>query len=221
MCCYDETRLPSAAANKGVYRPVCGRLRTAVLSLLALMVSFAVVAQDVVVPEPVSDPVFHRSSSQKGVALSTDVIAIALPAAALAGTLVAQDWQGLKQGVFTALAAGGGTMILKYAVHERRPDRSDYHSFPSGHSAVSFATAAYLQRRYGWKFGAPAYALATYVAWGRVFSKKHHWWDVVSGAAIGAGSAYVFTRPWARKHELSLAPFTDGRTFAVSASMTF
>ncbi len=178
-------------------------------------------AQDASLPEAAPSDAFHPSAGQKGVRISTDVLAIALPAAALTGTLLLRDWQGLKQGAFTALAAGGATLILKYSVKERRPDGSDWHSFPSGHTAVSFATAAYVQRRYGWKFGAPAYALATYVAWGRVYSHKHHWWDVVAGAAIGAGSAYIFTRPWAQKHELSIAPYTDGRQFALSASLTF
>lgn len=197
------------------------------LRLLAILIAGSLFfgnslnAQDIIVPEFSASDEFQRTSAQKGVSLSTDVIALALPAAALTGTLLAKDWQGLKQGVFTALAAGGATLILKYSVHERRPDRTDHHSFPSGHSAVTFATAAYLQRRYGWKFGAPAYALATYVAWGRVFSKKHYWWDVMAGAAIGAGSAYIFTRPWAQKHQLSLSPVTDGRTFAISASFTF
>ena len=82
------------------------------------------------------------------------MIALALPVAALAGTLITRDWQGLKQGAFSAAATAGVTLLLKYTVKEERPDRSDWHSFPSGHSAVSFATAAYLQRRYGWKFGA-------------------------------------------------------------------
>lgn len=197
------------------------------LRLLAILIAGSLFfgnslnAQDIIVPEFSASDEFQRTSAQKGVSLSTDVIALALPAAALTGTLLAKDWQGLKQGVFTALAAGGATLILKYSVHERRPDRTDHHSFPSGHSAVTFATAAYLQRRYGWKFGAPAYALATYVAWGRVFSKKHYWWDVMAGAAIGAGSAYIFTRPWAQKHQLSLSPVTDGRTFAISAFFTF
>ena len=33
--------------------------------------------------------------------------------------------------------------------------------------------------------------------------KKHDWWDVAAGAVIGAGSAYIFTRPFAKKHNLS------------------
>ncbi len=161
------------------------------------------------------------SKSQKGVRTSTDVVLIALPTAALAGTLIAQDWEGLKEGAFTAAATLGATYILKYAVKERRPDHSDYHSFPSGHTSCTFATAAYLQRRYGWKFGGPAYALATYTGWGRVYSKRHHWWDVVTGAAIGAGSAYIFTKPWAKEHNLSIAPFTDGETAGLTASFEF
>ena len=165
--------------------------------------------EDVFVPSKAQDgggDVFVPTRGQKGVRTSTDVLAIALPAAALVGTLCVQDWKGLIQGVETAAACAGATLILKYAVKEKRPDGSDYHSFPSGHTSVSFASAAYLQRRYGWKFGGPAYALSCYVAWGRVYSKKHHWYDVLAGAAIGAGSAYIFTRPWAKEHNLQIAP---------------
>lgn len=196
--------------------------RILLVLIAVLMTASSLRADGIVVPDPIpSSGEFHRSRAQKGVAVSTDVVAIALPVATLAGTLILQDWQGLKQGAFTAAATAGASLILKYAVHEKRPDGSNYHSFPSGHTACTFATAAFLQRRYGWKFGAPAYALATYVAWGRVFSKKHHWWDVVAGAAIGAGSAYIFTRPWAREHSLSVAPVTDGESFYLTASFSF
>ena len=164
---------------------------------------------------------FQRTPAQKGVATSTDVIAIALPASALVGTLVMQDWKGLLQGVETAAVTAAATLILKYSVKEWRPDHSDRHSFPSGHTAVSFATAGYLQRRYGWAFGAPAYALSSYVAWGRCFSKKHYWYDVLAGAAIGAGSAYIFTRPFAKKHNLQIAPVSDGTNIGIYASFEF
>lgn len=164
---------------------------------------------------------FHPTDSQKGVRISTDVLAVALPASALLGTLVMKDWKGLIQGVETAAVTAAATYILKYSVKERRPDGSDLHSFPSGHSAVSFASAAYIQRRYGWKFGAPAYALSCYVAWGRCYSKKHYWYDVLAGAAIGAGSAYIFTRPFAREHNLQIAPVSDGKSIGVYASFEF
>lgn len=169
----------------------------------------------------VADDALPITKTQKGVRTSTDVVLVVLPVAAVIGTIAVRDWEGLKQGAFTAAATVGATYILKYSVRERRPDHSDYHSFPSGHSAFTFAAAAYLQRRYGWKFGGPAYALAAYTAWGRVYSDRHHWWDVVSGAAIGAGSAYIFTRPWAREHELSITPYSDGFTHGLTASFTF
>lgn len=164
---------------------------------------------------------FVPTSAQKGVATSTDVLMIALPVATLAGVIIEKDWKGLVQGCYTAVATAGATLILKYSVKEWRPDHSNRHSFPSGHTSTSFATAAFIQRRYGWKLGAPAYAVATYVGWGRVFSKKHHWWDAVAGAAIGAGSAYIFTRPWARDHNLSIAPIADPLTNTLGLTASF
>lgn len=58
-------------------------------------------------------------------------------------------------------------------------------SFPSGHTAVSFASATVLQRHYGWKVGIPAYAFASYVGASRIQIKKHYLSDVAFGAAIG------------------------------------
>ncbi len=165
--------------------------------------------------------VVFRTGMKKGVDLSTDVVAVALPAAALVGTLCAQDWKGLIQGVETAAVTAAATLILKYSINEWRPDMSNCHSFPSGHTAVSFGSAAYLQRRYGWAYGAPAYALSCYVAWGRVFAKKHHYWDVIGGAVIGTASAYIFTTPFARRHNLQVSPVSHGNDIGVYASFEF
>ncbi len=161
------------------------------------------------------------SGSRRTVRTSTDIIAVAMPAATFTTLLAIGDWEGLKQGAFTAATALGTTYILKYAIHKRRPDGSDDHSFPSMHTATAFADAAFLQRRFGWKIGIPAYALAYYVGWGRTFAKKHDWWDVCVGAAIGAGSAYIYTRPFAKKHDLSIAPYSTGREMGVAAAFSF
>lgn len=179
------------------------------------------IAQDIFVPTYTPEPVFQATSAQKGVGLSTDIITVAMPVATLAGVLIDRDWEGLRQGLCVAGTTAAATIILKLAVCEERPNFSNHHSFPSGHSSISFATAGFLQRRYGWKLGVPAYALATYVAWGRVFSRNHHWWDCVAGAAIGAGSAYLFTRPKKHKTEISLIPVSDGHHHGFSASITF
>ena len=138
------------------------------------------------------------SGSRKAVRTSGDVLAFVTPVASLTTVLVLQDWKGLKQ--------GGMTYALKYLIKKERPDGSDKHSFPSMHTSVSFTGAAFIQRRYGWKWGIPAYAIASYVGWSRTYAKKHDWWDVVAGAALGAGSAYIFTRPFAKKHDLAISP---------------
>lgn len=77
------------------------------------------------------------------------------------------------------------TGVMKQAAQRQRPDGSDMRSFPSGHTSVSFASATVLQRELGWKVGAPAYAVASYVAMARVEKQKHFLSDVAFGAAIG------------------------------------
>jgi membrane-associated phospholipid phosphatase len=84
------------------------------------------------------------------------------------------------------------TQAIKFSVGRTRPDGTAY-SFPSGHSATSFATAAVLQRHFGWKAGIPAYALATYVAASRIETQRHFLSDVAFGAAIGMVSGRTVT----------------------------
>ena len=164
---------------------------------------------------------FSPTHARKGVRTSTDVIAVALPATALAVTLIKQDWEGLKEGALSAAVTAGVTLGLKYIVKEQRPDFSNRHSFPSGHSAVTFASATYIGRRYGWKWSIPAYALSTYTAWGRVYGRKHHWWDVAAGAAIGAAGSMLFTHPYMRKHEAALVPMVTDTSAGFAMGFSF
>jgi membrane-associated phospholipid phosphatase len=76
------------------------------------------------------------------------------------------------------------TAGVKMAVRRTRPDGTGY-SFPSGHASVTFASATVLQRDLGWKFGIPAYGVATYVAASRIQEQRHFLSDVAFGAAIG------------------------------------
>jgi membrane-associated phospholipid phosphatase len=73
---------------------------------------------------------------------------------------------------------------LKYSIQRTRPDGTSM-SFPSGHAAVSFASATVLQRHFGWKAGIPAFTLASFVAGSRVQQQRHYLSDVAFGAAIG------------------------------------
>lgn len=116
-----------------------------------------------------------------------------LVAAALGVPAVQGDWRGDLQAAGSLLAAGGTTYVLKELVHEQRPDRSDDRSFPSGHTSISFAAAATLEKRYGWKAGLPALAVAGFVGLARVEADKHYVHDVVAGAAIGTLSGLLLT----------------------------
>jgi membrane-associated phospholipid phosphatase len=91
------------------------------------------------------------------------------------------------------------TQVLKLGAQRTRPDGTSL-SFPSGHTASAFATAAVLQRHLGWKAGIPAYAVAGYVAASRVQVQRHYLSDVAFGAAIGmiAGRTVTIGRGTAR-----------------------
>lgn len=196
-------------------------MKNIITIIIIFTLSIAAGAQDIY-PAAIEDNHFSRSASQKGIGISSDVLTLGLPLAAATVTIINKDWQGLKQFGFTALTAGALTIGLKYAIKKERPDHSNFHSMPSGHTCSGFASAAYIQRRYGWKYGAPAFALATYIGWARIYAKKHDFWDVVAGAAIGAGAAYIYTRPYKPKSpQISISPVTDGESFILSTTITF
>ena len=96
------------------------------------------------------------------------------------------------------------TTGIKAAVQRTRPDGTQF-SFPSGHSAVTFASATVLQRNLGWKVGIPAYGVAAYVAASRVQVRRHFLSDVTLGAALGivAGRSVTVGRG---DHQFALAP---------------
>jgi membrane-associated phospholipid phosphatase len=138
-----------------------------------------------------------------------DVGAIGIPLAAGGITLYEHDRNGLLMLGETGLLTVASTEGLKYAVNERRPNGGD-HSLPSAHTSVSFAGAGYLQARYGWKVGLPFELLAATVGFARVKSHNHYWYDVVAGAAIGEGSAFLFTRRLNEKARVSAYGDTSG-----------
>ena len=85
-----------------------------------------------------------------------------------------------------------GKTALKAMIKEERPDHSDNKSFPSGHAAMAFAAARSIDkefRRESIWIPIAGYAAATAVGIERVASDRHHWYDVVAGAALGVGSA--------------------------------
>ena len=127
---------------------------------------------------------------------SGDIISVALPISAFASTIIWQDKQKpTLQFIKTMWMSLVITHSLKRIINKERPNGGDY-SFPSGHTSAAFTGAAFIERKYGFKYGIPSYLLASYVGWTRIHENKHDKWDVLGGAIIGIGSAYIFTKPF-------------------------
>ncbi|POY36368.1 hypothetical protein C3K47_11515 [Solitalea longa] len=97
------------------------------------------------------------------------------------------------------------THTLKATVHRDRPFVTystihpvDYpigYSFPSGHTSKAFSTATSLSLQFKkWYVVAPAYTWATAVGVSRCYLGVHYPSDVVAGALLGSGCAYLTYR---------------------------
>ncbi|MGI9550683.1 MAG: phosphatase PAP2 family protein [Aurantibacter sp.] len=129
-----------------------------------------------------------------------DVFLFALPATSLGTTLAVGDKKGTKQFVKGLLLNQALTFGLKEAINKPRPFDNGNKAFPSGHTSTTFQAASFIQKRYGWKYGIPAYALASFTGYSRIETKRHDGWDVLAGALIGIGSTYIFTTPYQKEH---------------------
>ncbi len=94
------------------------------------------------------------------------------------------------------------TTILKYSVDRTRPFQkypdiikladAGSPSFPSGHTSDAFALATSLSLAYPkWYVIVPAYAWSSTVAFSRLDLGVHYPSDVLAGAIIGAGTAWL------------------------------
>jgi membrane-associated phospholipid phosphatase len=86
------------------------------------------------------------------------------------------------------------TQAIKRTVRRERPDGTTHTSFPSGHSADTFAFATALERHLGWRSAIPAYLVSSYVAMSRLPSNRHWPSDVVFGSVIGIIAGRTVTR---------------------------
>jgi undecaprenyl-diphosphatase len=102
-----------------------------------------------------------------------------------------------------SLAVSGGiSLILKYAINRDRPfvtypditkkSVAGTPSFPSGHTSSAFATATSVSLAYPkWYVIAPSFAWAGTVGYSRMHLGVHYPSDVLAGALIGSGCAYL------------------------------
>lgn len=131
----------------------------------------------------------------------------------------------LVAGFGSALLTVGITEGLKNSVERERPDGSDYESFPSGHTSMTFMAATMLTKEYGhyspW-VGIAAYGVASGVAIQRVCVDRHYVSDVLTGAAIGIGSveaSYWLTKKIFKKSDAKLTLNTNGKSCYASVKV--
>ena len=112
-------------------------------------------------------------------------------------------------GLAALLVANVAVYFLKFIVAEPRPfnvlpnvdllvSESEIYSFPSGHSASSFAVMMVIGLKYrlhikgkGYRLLYPLLAFASLIAFSRVYIGVHYPLDVVFGAIVGILSALV------------------------------
>ncbi len=115
--------------------------------------------------------------------------------------------------------------VSKSTTHVWRPDGSNYHSFPSGHTATAFMTATMLSKEYGhlspW-VSVGAYSVATTTGLMRMANNKHWLSDVMVGAGVGIISTefgYWIADAIMKKRGLNTAdPHDDTRLWSTSPS---
>jgi len=154
------------------------------------------------------------ANANDAIASAGDVLQFVLPVTAAGLTVGYWDGKGALQLGESAAVTLGVTYTLKYTVDEDRPN-GGHQSFPSGHTSISFCAAEFMRKRYGWEYGIPAYAAASFVAYSRVEAREHYPHDVLAGAAIGIASSYIFTRPYKGWH---VQVDADGKNYGFSIS---
>lgn len=160
------------------------------------------------------------AKSEKSWATASDIGAYGLTAVAIGLPLAKGDTNGALQAGGSVAAAQLVTFGLKEAFPELRPDGSDRKSFPSGHTSMAFASASSLFNRHGQSVGIPALAVAAFVGVARVQADKHHWYDVVVGAAIGSASGFLITRERPDRAAM-IVPWGDSKGGGVTLAMRF
>jgi membrane-associated phospholipid phosphatase len=90
-----------------------------------------------------------------------------------------------------------------YLIHSQRPDGSDFQSFPSTHTAVTFAMASMVSHYHPSE--APLwYAGSSAIAYSRIVLQKHRPIDLIGGAGLGYGVSWLELRS---KKGLLIEPF--------------
>ena len=152
----------------------------------------------------------------RGLSHSGPILSVGLPTAMGIYALIKKDQPLLKDAIYigtSVIEAVGITYGMKYAFDRQRPfvkypdkihpiDPEDSPSFPSGHTAAAFSLATSLSITYPkWYVIAPSAVWACGVGLARINQGVHYPSDVLTGAAIGVGCAFVnvYVNRWLNK----------------------
>lgn len=130
--------------------------------------------------------------------LSADLVTLLLPVTTYGIAKYKDDGDGEGQFLRSTAVTLLLNTSLRVAFNETdwgtRPNGSPY-GFPSGHAAFVTSSAAFLQDRFGWKYGVPAYVLVGYVSYVRVDTDHHRWRDIGVAVALAMGVSRLFVTP--------------------------
>ncbi len=134
----------------------------------------------------------------------------------LCGVESRSTWERfIVSGLFSATITAASTYAIKYSIETLRPDGSTHDSFPSGHTAIAFASAHILHKEYGelspW-ISIGGYTVATTVGLTRILNDRHWVSDVLAGAGIGILSTelgYFFTELIYKDNKLNYIAHPD------------
>lgn len=160
---------------------------------------------------------WHIHGVSRSLSFSSEVLPVAVPVSMLAYGALKSDKTMIKDAVYigsSVVEAISVSFAVKQLTDRPRPymkypeiihpygGHTDSSSFPSNHTAVAFSLATSLSLTYPkWYVIAPSAAWACGVGIARVNQGLHYPTDVIGGAAIGVGCAFlnVYVNRWLNK----------------------
>jgi membrane-associated phospholipid phosphatase len=143
-----------------------------------------------------------------------------LPMAGYVTSLLAKDYRGFAYMGIHNVVSSSIIASLKEGVGQRRPGDQSDKSFPSGHTNTAFLGAAFMQQRYGPRWGIPSYISAIAVAYTRVYGNKHYVNDTIAGASIAMMSAWAIVPPYEAERRRHWEDQERERPFSYEWEMT-
>jgi membrane-associated phospholipid phosphatase len=147
----------------------------------------------------------HLDKTFRGISNSMTPVSIGMPLMFYGISMITKDTLMREKSVYMGLSlisAATVTAILKYSINRPRPyitypdlekeTGGGSSSFPSGHTSDAFALATSISLTYPkWYVILPSYVWAVAVGYSRMDLGVHYPSDVLAGAIIGTGTAFL------------------------------